>query len=293
MSSRSDERRQGGHVGARHPHAAHAGADVPITLSTLQRALKLGEFFLHYQPIITLGTGQVTGFEALIRWHSPVYGELLPNAFIPLAEETGLIDEIGLWVTREAASICVMWREMAPHNDLFVSINVSARQLSRERFPDTITQIIRSAGLPPGAIMLEITETSRVPDFASAAQGLHLLQGLGVHLAADDIGHGHMNLSALSRLPVDLIKIPRPFLQKTAPLVHRHMLEAIVAFAKVLGVQTIVEGIETQEEFRRAIDAGCGAGQGFYFSPPLSQRRVSEFVESGATLIRDGLPADV
>lgn len=285
--------RQGGRVGTSNPHAAHARTDVPIALSTLQRALTSGELFLRYQPIIRLETGQVAGFEALIRWHSSVHGELLPSSFIPLAEETGLIDDIGLWVTREAASMCAAWREMAPHSDLFVSINVSARQLSHRRFPAQITQIIRAAGLPPPAIMLEITETSRVPDFASAAQGLQRLRRLGVHLAADDVGHGHMNLSALSRLPVDVIKIPRPFLQRTAPLVHRHILEAIVAFAKVLGVQTIVEGIETQEEFRRAIDADCGAGQGFYFCPPLSQRRASEIVQSGATLIRDGLPADV
>jgi diguanylate cyclase (GGDEF)-like protein len=233
----------------------------------LQRALRDGEFRLQYQPLIRLADGEPVGVEALIRWHSPTRGFVSPVDFIPIAEEFGLIVDIGQWVLETSALQVAQWRRTFP--DLGLNVNVSGHQLVHPRFADSVMRALAMAGLPSSAVTLELTESVLMsePDLGKAA--LHVLRGLGVQLSIDDFGTGYSSLAYLRELPVDELKIDRAFIAR-AELTGEDLalVRTIVELAQILGLRTVAEGIENATQLRSLRKLGCGYGQGYHLCRP-------------------------
>ncbi|MET0416905.1 MAG: EAL domain-containing protein, partial [Actinoplanes sp.] len=227
----------------------------------LQRALREGEFRLQYQPLIRLGDGHPAGVEALIRWHSPTRGFVSPVDFIPIAEEFGLIVDVGQWVLETSAAQVAQWRRDFP--DLCLNVNVSGHQLVHPRFADNVTRALAIAGLPSNAVTLELTESVLMsePDLGKAA--LHSLRDLGVQLSIDDFGTGYSSLAYLRELPVDELKIDRAFIAR-AELTGEDLalVRTIVELAQILGLRVVAEGIENVAQLTALRRLGCGYGQG-------------------------------
>ncbi|GIF25224.1 hypothetical protein Ate02nite_79540 [Paractinoplanes tereljensis] len=249
----------------------------------LQRALREGEFRLQYQPLIRLGDGMPTGVEALIRWHSPTRGFVSPVDFIPIAEEFGLIVDIGQWVLETSALQVARWRREFP--DLGLNVNVSGHQLMHPRFSDTVLRALAIAGLPSSAVTLELTESVLMsePDLGKAALGT--LRGLGVQLSIDDFGTGYSSLAYLRELPVDELKIDRAFIAR-AELTGEDLalVRTIVELAQILGLRTVAEGIENAAQLEALRRLGCGYGQGYHLCRPtdaeeLPSRLLTQLVE--------------
>ncbi len=241
----------------------------------LRTALEADQFELHYQPKITLDTGQVKGFEALIRWRHPKRGLIAPGDFIPLAEQTGLISEIGRWVGSEAILQLARWRrEGAVDADVAVAVNISTKQIDESDLLDFFTEQLRIAGLPPECLVLEVTESIFAED---SPTGLHLLHGIvaaGIGLDLDDFGTGFSSLSYLHRFPFRSVKIDRSFVSRmsTDPK-SVSLVASILGLAGSLKMGVIAEGVETQEQARLLQGMGCAVAQGYLFSAP---RPVSE-----------------
>jgi diguanylate cyclase (GGDEF)-like protein len=233
----------------------------------LQRALREGEFRLQYQPLVRLADGEPAGVEALIRWHSPTRGFVSPVDFIPIAEEFGLIVEIGQWVLETSAAQVAQWRRNFP--DLGLNVNVSGHQLVHPRFADTVLRALAMAGLPSSAVTLELTESVLMsePDLGKAA--LHMLRGLGVQLSIDDFGTGYSSLAYLRELPVDELKIDRAFIAR-AELTGEDLalVRTIVELAQILGLRVVAEGIENAAQLAALRRLGCGYGQGYHLCRP-------------------------
>jgi len=233
----------------------------------LQRALREGEFRLQYQPLIRLTDGAPTGVEALIRWHSPTRGFVSPVDFIPIAEEFGLIVDIGQWVLETSAAQVARWRREFP--DLGLNVNVSGHQLVHPRFADNVMRALAIAGLPSSAVTLELTESVLMsePDLGKAA--LHVLRGLGVQLSIDDFGTGYSSLAYLRELPVDELKIDRAFIAR-AELTGEDLalVRTIVELAQILGLRTVAEGIENAAQLSALRRLGCAYGQGYHLCRP-------------------------
>jgi diguanylate cyclase (GGDEF)-like protein/PAS domain S-box-containing protein len=258
----------------------HARAVDRLSLENdLRRALDHNEFELHYQPIVSLPAQQWTGFEALLRWQRD--GKTVsPTEFIPVAEETGMIESLGAWVLREACRQAAQWRARYPNGPVIgITVNVSARQLTRPNFLETVRDAVRSAGLWPGDLRLEITETTLMDNPEQAAHALRELRALGIKVYLDDFGTGFSSLSYLHRFPVDTLKIDRSFVAGlSADANQPAIVESIVALAKTLGTQVIAEGVETEEQRDKLIRLGCGHAQGFLFSEPLSAAAAEAFL---------------
>lgn len=235
----------------------------------LRHALVSDEFQLYYQPKIGLTSGTICGAEALIRWKPPGENMISPASFIPVAEETGLIEEIGQWVLRRACRQAVELNECFA-GELTIAVNVSPRQFRQARFVSTIRQVLEESGLNPSCLELEITESCLVHDTANFIKTLHELKSLGVKLAIDDFGTGYSSLAYLKDFPVDSLKIDQTFVSRleTEPN-NTGILRAIVALGHSLGMQVIAEGVETayQQAFLQGI--GCDKMQGYYFSKPV------------------------
>jgi len=233
----------------------------------LQRALREGEFRLQYQPLIRLTDGAPAGVEALIRWHSPTRGFVSPVDFIPMAEEHGLIVEIGQWVLETSALQVARWRREFP--ELGLNVNVSGHQLVHPRFADNVMRALAIAGLPSSAVTLELTESVLMsePDLGKAA--LHVLRGLGVQLSIDDFGTGYSSLAYLRELPVDELKIDRAFIAR-AELTGEDLalVRTIVELAQILGLRVVAEGIENAAQLSALRRLGCGYGQGYHLCRP-------------------------
>jgi diguanylate cyclase (GGDEF)-like protein/PAS domain S-box-containing protein len=237
----------------------------------LRRAVDRRELRLHYQPIIALESGELVGFEALLRWQHPRHGVLQPADFIPLAEETGMIVPIGWWVLREA---CVQMREWITsyplHEGLTVSVNLSARQFTQSDLVDQIDRILAETKCPARALKLEITESVIMRDAKEAAAMLNALKQRGIGLCIDDFGTGYSSLSYLNSFPIDTLKIDRSFVSQVD---HDgstvELIETIVALSRVLGMSAIAEGVETPEQLELVRRLGSQYAQGFYFSVPL------------------------
>jgi len=233
----------------------------------LQRALREGEFRLQYQPLIRLTDGAPTGVEALIRWHSPTRGFVSPVDFIPIAEEFGLIVDIGQWALETSAAQVARWRREFP--DLGLNVNVSGHQLVHPRFADNVMRALAIAGLPSSAVTLELTESVLMsePDLGKAA--LHVLRGLGVQLSIDDFGTGYSSLAYLRELPVDELKIDRAFIAR-AELTGEDLalVRTIVELAQILGLRTVAEGIENAAQLSALRRLGCAYGQGYHLCRP-------------------------
>lgn len=237
----------------------------------LRQAIQNQEFQLYYQPIVSLVSGCVIGFEALVRWQHPERGLVSPADFIPLAEETGLIIEIGYWVLSEACRQMQAWLLSYPHQSLVkMSVNLSAKQFCRPNLIEQIRDILLSTGLNPIHLTLEITETVIVENGDEAIAILHELRKLGIDISIDDFGTGYSSLGRLSSFPISVLKIDRSFVQPmTTDRRNLDIIEIIVTLADKLGVSAIAEGVETQEQLAILKDLNCESVQGYFFSKPL------------------------
>jgi diguanylate cyclase (GGDEF)-like protein len=257
--------------------------------SSLHGAIDRDELVVHYQPIVDLRDESITGLEALVRWRHPDWGLLLPNDFIPIAEETGLIDLIGLWVLEEACRQMVAWRTAAAEVGLSVHVNLSARQFRRPALVHRIATILQRTGLPPAGLGLEITETVIMEDVERTSAMLGELSALGVHLQIDDFGTGYSSLAYLQRLPVNAVKIDRSFIAAMRGNDdNAKIVRAIVGLAQALDLKVIAEGVETAEHSVLLRSLGCTLAQGDYFSPAVDVTAASELVRRGRTRARHG-----
>jgi EAL domain-containing protein (putative c-di-GMP-specific phosphodiesterase class I) len=240
------------------------------TGNELHRAIERGEMRVFYQPVVSLSTGVLSGFEALIRWQHPERGLVSPNDFVPLAEETGLIVPLGSWAMEEACRQLVRWRETSPENaSLTMSVNLSPRQLLEPALPGAVARVLHDTGVEPDAVWLEITENTLMRDAESAVGALAALRCLGVHLSVDDFGSGYSSLAYLQRLPVEALKIDRAFVDGVGrDTGSAAIVEAVVGLARALGLATVAEGIETGDQLRRVRATGCDMGQGYLFGRP-------------------------
>ncbi len=247
----------------------------------LREALGNDQFHLVYQPIFDLGDMTPTGVEALIRWDHPVRGIVQPEHFIPLLEETGLINQIGRWVLREACQQTSRWR--ASGYAIGVAVNVSARQLDGDALIGEVREALLDSGLDPSALTLEITETTLMRNAEDTAARLTAIKALGVRLAIDDFGTGYSSLAHLERFPVDSLKIDRSFI---SGLKQNHQGEAIirtlVQLGKALSIETVAEGIEQQLELSHLLEEHCDSGQGFLFARPLDVAATELFLQRWA-----------
>ena len=238
----------------------------------LRRALDNAELHVHYQPVVDARTGSTVGFEALVRWNHPVFGLLPPDRFIPVAEETGLIVPLGEWVLRQAVRQVAAWRSATPaHADLWVAVNLSARQLRSPRLVSTLADCLTEIGVPASALHLEITESVIMDDLPRTMDTLEAIRNLGITLSIDDFGTGYSSLSYLRRLPVSTIKIDRSFVDGLGgpDASATALVDAIVSMARALGMETIAEGVETPAQLRTLRQLGVHLSQGYLWSRPL------------------------
>ena len=236
----------------------------------LARALGRNQLSLAYQPIVDLASGAIIGAEALLRWKHPQRGFIPPLTFIPLAEETGLIEPIGRWVLQTACTAAAGWQELAPAGGLQINVNVSAGQLLNTDIVHSVTDVLQRTSLPPALLTVEITESVLMADNATVAAQLAELRTLGIRLAIDDFGTGYSGLSYLDRLPVDILKVDKAFVDRLdAPSDRPPLAGAIVGLADVLGLDAVAEGIETATQRQAMVDLGCRHGQGYLFSRPV------------------------
>jgi diguanylate cyclase (GGDEF)-like protein len=249
--------------------------------AALVRAVECDEFEVHYQPIVDLAGGAVVGAEALARWR-PDGDLVLPDDFIPLAEETGLIAEIDRQVLVQACLDAAAWQASVPA--FAIHVNLSARQLHRPELVAEVERALRVSGLPARSLTLEIAESGLAHDPEAAAERLRGLTRLGIHLAIDDFGAGYSSLANLRAIPADTLKIDRAF---TAELldetVATPLAQAVIVLAGTLGMHTVAEGIEHPEQARRLLDLGCRRGQGFHFGHPMSAGQLSTLLAAHPT----------
>lgn len=259
----------------------HLFAVAQLTLeSELRRALERAELRVHYQPIVATGSGEVLGFEALARWEHSERGMVSPIEFIPLAEETGLINEIGNWVLTEACRQLQEWRQAFPERpDLSVSVNLSAKQFLQPDLVERIDAVIAATGVEPCHLVLEITESVLMHNPEAANKTLLELKARGVHLYVDDFGTGYSSLSYLQNFPFDALKIDRAFVSRLAPGIEEgEMVSTIIAIARNFRMSVIAEGVENDAQLERLVALGCRKAQGYYFSPPLPATAASSLL---------------
>jgi diguanylate cyclase (GGDEF)-like protein/PAS domain S-box-containing protein len=244
--------------------------------SDLQHALALDQLQLHYQPVVRLASRKILGVEALLRWVHPRRGIIPPNQFIPVAEETGLIIPIGRWVLETACREGVRLHDRFPRSDaLTISVNLSVRQLQSETLISDVRGALELSGLPPSALVLEITESLMLADTDFGMQQLNELKALGIRLAMDDFGTGYSSLSYLSRFPVDILKMDRSFVSGDE---NEALTSAIIALGASLSLDVIAEGIELPEQANSLEALGCEIGQGFLFARPMPSEALVEFL---------------
>jgi len=249
----------------------------------LRHALERGEFVVYYQPKVALATGRIEGLEALVRWQHPGRGLIPPGEFIPMAEEIGLIRPLGRWVLEEACRQAQCWRERYPRGaSLGVSVNLAAPQFQQVHLAEDIAQVLRTSGLPPHLLQLEITESVIMDDLPATLATLRRLKELGVRLAIDDFGTGYSSLSYLKRFPVDTLKIDKAFVAGLgADPEDTAIVQAVVGLAHTLGLQVTAEGVETPEQVRQLSAFGCTLAQGYYFARPMSLEALDALLARG------------
>jgi diguanylate cyclase (GGDEF)-like protein len=271
-------------------HAMHARAVSRLQLeSDLRQAIEQDEFCVYYQPIVSLQTGRLAGFEALVRWNHPRRGLVMPADFIPVAEETGLIVPIGQWVLAEACRRVREWQIASPvHRSLGMSVNLSARQVAQPDLLEWIKDALESSKLSPHCLKLEITESVVMENAEAAALMFKQLRALGVQLSIDDFGTGYSSLSYLHRFPLNYLKIDRSFVMRLTTENDNAIVRTISTLARNLGMEVIAEGIETEEQYQQLKMLGCEFGQGYLFSRPVDDDAVLHLLAQDAR--RDSEP---
>jgi diguanylate cyclase (GGDEF)-like protein/PAS domain S-box-containing protein len=250
--------------------------------TALRHALERNEFTLHYQPRVDLKTFEMTGMEALLRWNHPELGQISPTEFIPLAEETGLIDAIGEWVLQQATVQTQQW--LARYDrPLRISVNLSPRQLRNPRLAESVADALRVSGLPATLLELELTETGLMEDPVLAAKVLKQLKESGVRLAVDDFGTGYSSLAYLCRFPLDTVKLDRSFLleKRPGPISPRKLAKAIIDLAHTLNLSVVAEGVETRQHMSFLSKTPCDEVQGFCFSKPIPVAQFEALLQKG------------
>ena len=244
--------------------------------SALRDAPTNGSLVLHYQPMVDLPTGTLRGVEALVRWQHG--GELLgPAEFIPIAEETDLILPLGAWVLRAACVDLARWQRLPGWEGLGLSVNVSVRQLQHGGFVDVVQEVLQTTGIRPRTLSLEITESVLLDDSAMDPRSAVRLHDLGVDLAIDDFGTGYSSLTYLARLPVDVVKLDRTFLEAAgSDAVRNRVVGGVVDLVKALGLRCVAEGIESADQYRLLTDLGCDTAQGFHIDRPMAAERLTD-----------------
>jgi diguanylate cyclase (GGDEF)-like protein/PAS domain S-box-containing protein len=266
----------------------------------LRRAIDGGELELDYQPLVELDDLSTTGVEALVRWRHPTRGRVRPDEFIPLAEDTGLIHDLGLWVLDEACKQLADWRRAPATAHLRVAVNLSAKQLPEPDLPEQIAHAIAKHEIPPEQITVEITENVLMDESDFTARRLRELHDIGVSLAIDDFGTGYSSLGYLQRYPFDILKIDRTFVSGLdQPGPNAEVAAAIIDLANRLQVRTVAEGIETAAELAELRALGCASGQGYYLSRPVEPSAIEERMraergsEDGDQLVIDAMSVAV
>jgi diguanylate cyclase (GGDEF)-like protein/PAS domain S-box-containing protein len=266
-------------------NAMHAGALKRLQLETdMRRGVDLGEFLVYYQPIVSLQDGQIVGFEALTRWHSPK-GLVMPNEFIPVANETGIILSINRQLLIEACRQLRSWQQLFPSDPpLSLSVNISPKQFAQADLASQIGQLLQESGVDPHCVDLEITETIAMADAERSAGVLAQLKALGVGLDIDDFGTGYSSLSRLQRFPVDTLKIDRAFVSHMDSDQETHeIVRIIVMLAHNLGLKVVAEGVETQAQLELLRQVGCERAQGYLFSRPVDDQTILKLLETNCT----------
>ncbi len=248
--------------------------------AALGEAIHAGQLMLHYQPIIALDDGVPVGVEALVRWLRPGHGLVPPDRFIPLAEDSGLIVDLGRWVLREACRVAASWGPTAsPLAGGTVSVNVSTRQLTHPRFLQDLDGALGDSALPPDRLIVEITETALIEDPDAVMSTLHAIRARGVQVALDDFGTGYSSLSYVQNLPVTILKIDKSFVDPIqGPGVGTALSEVVLKLAEATDLCTVAEGVETAAQAEALRRLGCRRGQGYTWSPPVPQARLDEVV---------------
>jgi diguanylate cyclase (GGDEF)-like protein/PAS domain S-box-containing protein len=238
--------------------------------TSLRRALERREFHLHYQPVVSLGTGQITGAEALIRWKHPERGLVPPLEFIPLAEETGLIVDIGAWVLKEACRQMKEWQERLGQPLLEVGVNLSSRQFQAPGLVAQVAEVLRATGLSPRCLRLEVTESLLMDRHPNVAQTMTELRAMGVRIDLDDFGTGYSSLSYLHQFPIDTLKIDRSFVQRIGSTDESlEIVNTILALASSLDMEVVAEGVETEQQLNLLRKMHCSYAQGYHLSRPV------------------------
>ena len=241
----------------------------------LNQALTDGSLELHYQPIITLENNQISGFEALLRWHHPEKGIIMPDKFISIAEETGQINKIGRWVLKNACAEAMLWPE-----HIKVAVNVSLVQFENGQIMLAVANALGSSHLPASRLELEITESVLLQDDEVTLSVLHKLRDLGVQIAMDDFGTGYSSLSYLQSFPFDKIKIDAAFIKNLSEKGDElGIVHAVVSLASRLGISTVAEGVETEIQLDVVRGEGCTEGQGYLFSRPMAADKIKAYID--------------
>ncbi|MGB4661092.1 MAG: EAL domain-containing protein [Mobilitalea sp.] len=250
-----------------------------IMEGNLRTALDNNELILYYQPFYCLNTNKILGFEALIRWNSPVYGMIAPSVFIPLAEETGLILPIGKWVLNTACNYINQLNKFR-EDKLIISINISVHQLAQDSFAEEVLNIVKKNGLDTEVLILEITESILMDDVESNLVKIDTLKQNGIKFALDDFGTGYSSLTYLKKLPISILKLDKSFIDGIATnQIDNDIVKSIIMMAKTLDLTVVAEGVEMKNQFNLLFDLGCDLIQGYYISKPLPEDAVEEMLK--------------
>jgi diguanylate cyclase len=253
-----------------------------IMAAELRAAIEQDQLVLHFQPVVELATGRIEGVEALVRWNHPVRGLLMPDDFIPLAEETGSITDLGAWVLRAALTELKTWQATLELDHRFtVRINISAQELQRLDMIDDVRAILHEFGVSPSRLIFELTETALVTGNELDTYSLRGLHNLGVRLEIDDFGTGYSSISYLRRLPMDVVKVDRSLIGDVASdTAQQEFVSAVLALIHACGMEAVIEGVETREQADVLLRLGCVSGQGYYFSRPVPSEQITALLEA-------------
>ena len=250
---------------------------------SLRKSIDNKELILHYQPIVDMRTGSIIGSEALVRWNHPEFGMILPDQFIPIADETGFIIDIGKWVLREACAQTKQWHD-AGYDSLSISVNVSAIELDQSHFLTNVSNVLAEIDLCPDALELEITESVLMQDSDTSIRILRELKDMGVKIAVDDFGTGYSSLNYLKRLPIDILRIDRSFTRDiVSDSDSSAIVIAIISLVRNLGLCALAEGVETKDQFDFLYQEECDRAQGYLFSKPVCAKYFHFLLEQRKT----------